>query len=447
MTTKTEPQTNDTPARHIGNDPIPGPRPTGREQAWKNTCTQVRLFWRKSLGTSEGYDLFLGRNWVHFPGPEWRIEEALNPPLTQEAERRKVNWDIEWNAPGGRASLISLEDKGMEPISNVTTNALKNAADRKKAKDAADAKDTQPKTSEWEDHDPARFKLFFAWYNGECELRQLTDETAKNEIRRRAAQIAAGVDSFKDLPDNVTWEQLKAIVFEILKVEYTRKPTKEAWLDWLRSRGYSADYALPILSSAQQKAGGKPVDRFSDYNGELSDAERDIAAFQAERRDPPSKPQNGHSQETEHRSTDVSETTKSERSSGTNPGSSDATSIKGEIREQYTILISGQEYLKAMGRVVLWKHDHPDWTLETESVSLAPDFAVFKASIKNGEGRTVSTGHGFCTPDLAKKVSGRFVEKAETAAISRALALAGYGTDDSLDDSDYLSDSPIAKAA
>lgn len=109
-------QTNDTPARHMSDDPIPGSVPAkleGRNQVAHNTCTQVRLFWRKSLGYADGYDLFLGKAWVHFPGPEWRIEEVLNPPLANEAERREVNWDIEWNAPGGRASLINLEDKGV----------------------------------------------------------------------------------------------------------------------------------------------------------------------------------------------------------------------------------------------------------------------------------------------------------------------------------------------
>lgn len=119
---------------------------------------------------------------------------------------------------------------------------------------------------------------------------------------------------------------------------------------------------------------------------------------------------------------------------------------KAEFRKERMIAVgtSKPNYLKAGDRVVLFRADHPDWTIETEAIQCLPDFAVFKASIKDASGRRVATAHGFCTPDLAKKVSGRFIEKAETAAIARALALAGYGSDDTLDDSDYLSDSPVA---
>lgn len=120
---------------------------------------------------------------------------------------------------------------------------------------------------------------------------------------------------------------------------------------------------------------------------------------------------------------------------------------KAEFRKQRTIKIQGRDYLKAGDRIVMFRSDHPDWALETEAVQLLPDFAVFKAFIKDGSGKLLATAHGFCTPDLAQKVSGRFVEKAETAAIARALAFVGYGTDDTLDDSDYLSDSPIERKA
>lgn len=120
---------------------------------------------------------------------------------------------------------------------------------------------------------------------------------------------------------------------------------------------------------------------------------------------------------------------------------------KSEFRKQRTIKVQGRDYLKAGDRVIMFRSDHPDWTLETDAVQLLPDFAVFKAFIKDNTGKLLATAHGFCTPDLAQKVSGRFVEKAETAAIARALALVGYGTDDTLDDSDYISDSPIERKA
>jgi hypothetical protein len=120
---------------------------------------------------------------------------------------------------------------------------------------------------------------------------------------------------------------------------------------------------------------------------------------------------------------------------------------KAQFRKQRTIKIQGQNYLKAGDRVVMFRADHPGWAVETEAVQLSPEFAVFKATVKDDTGKLLATAHGFCTPALSQKVSGRFVEKAETAAVARVLAFVGYGTDDSLDDSDYLSDSPVKAIA
>jgi hypothetical protein len=69
-----------------------------------------------------------------------------------------------------------------------------------------------------------------------------------------------------------------------------------------------------------------------------------------------------------------------------------------------------------------------------------------RASIHAADGVLLATGYG--TSPMAGKGSyaGRGLEKAETAAIGRALAHAGFGTlyalDDD-DDADHLADSPI----
>jgi len=188
----------------------------------------------------------------------------------------------------------------------------------------------------------------------------------------------------------------------------------------------------------REVAGGK----LHDYAGTANDLIKKLKQYCGE----------NYSVETAVKKADISNETHTNSNDDVSPHQSpkkpviveNSTPDKKTIRKENTIKISGQNYLKAQGRVTMWKNDHPDWTLETDAVSISPEFAVFKASIKNAEGRVVSTGHGMCTPQLATKVSGRFVEKAETAAIARALALAGYGTDDTLDDSDYLSDSPRA---
>jgi hypothetical protein len=59
-------------------------------------------------------------------------------------------------------------------------------------------------------------------------------------------------------------------------------------------------------------------------------------------------------------------------------------------------------------------------------------------------GVVLATGYARSTVAGTKHLGGRFLEKGETAAVGRALAMAGFGTDDTLDDVDFLADSPVA---
>src|SRR5580700_9306571 len=83
-------------------------------------------------------------------------------------------------------------------------------------------------------------------------------------------------------------------------------------------------------------------------------------------------------------------------------------------------------YLPVYARLMWFRQDHPDWGIETEPFAIDPErqYAIFRAKIFNSEGRLMAIGtkredvQGF--PD--------YIEKAETGAIGRALALCGYGT-------------------
>lgn len=121
------------------------------------------------------------------------------------------------------------------------------------------------------------------------------------------------------------------------------------------------------------------------------------------------------------------------------------------IRAKYTKkLQGGKEYLEVAGRVLLFRIDHPagsGWGIETELLHADDKGAVFKARIVNN-GITVSTGHARATFEKSNNFGGRIFEKAETAALGRALANAGYGTDD-VDETEepaHLADSPRSAA-
>jgi hypothetical protein len=108
--------------------------------------------------------------------------------------------------------------------------------------------------------------------------------------------------------------------------------------------------------------------------------------------------------------------------------------------------LRGKDYLEVKYRLVWFREDHPDWSIETEFVATTDKSACAKASVRDSAGRVIATSHKFENergfPD--------FLEKAETGAIGRALALIGYGTQfcaDELDEGERIVDAPVASRA
>lgn len=108
---------------------------------------------------------------------------------------------------------------------------------------------------------------------------------------------------------------------------------------------------------------------------------------------------------------------------------------------QHLIDIKGKKYLQVAHRLVWFREEHPDWCIETELVERGDGWAIFKAYIKDNEGRLLATG----TKVETKSGFPDFLEKAETGAIGRALAIAGYGTQfaPEFDEGERLADAPM----
>jgi len=104
--------------------------------------------------------------------------------------------------------------------------------------------------------------------------------------------------------------------------------------------------------------------------------------------------------------------------------------------------IQGKDYLEVKWRIVWFRDDHPKGGIITELAQSEP--MLMKASILDGEGNVLGTGYG--SPKMQGVSKSRPVEGAETAAIGRALAHAGYGTQfTGEDEEDHLADSPVEK--
>lgn len=104
--------------------------------------------------------------------------------------------------------------------------------------------------------------------------------------------------------------------------------------------------------------------------------------------------------------------------------------------------LKGKDYLQVAWRLVWFREDHPAWSLETAIIEMDDKHAIFKATICDETGVQKSAGHG----SESARDFGDFLEKAETKAVGRALAMLGYGTQfaaDELDEGSRIVDSPI----
>jgi len=112
----------------------------------------------------------------------------------------------------------------------------------------------------------------------------------------------------------------------------------------------------------------------------------------------------------------------------------------GQVRFEKT----ETDYLPVAARIAWFRREHPFWSIITEIEQLADKAIVMKATIKDMLGTVIATARkketeiGF--PD--------YIEKAETGAVGRALAMCGYGTLQApeFDEQERLADSPIEKA-
>jgi len=103
--------------------------------------------------------------------------------------------------------------------------------------------------------------------------------------------------------------------------------------------------------------------------------------------------------------------------------------------------IKGKDYLQVAHRLVWFREEKPDWSIGTDYLVLEQDRSVARALIKDQSGRLMATAH----KSEDSKGFADHMEKAETGAIGRALAMVGFGTQfaPELDEGERLADSPV----
>jgi len=97
-------------------------------------------------------------------------------------------------------------------------------------------------------------------------------------------------------------------------------------------------------------------------------------------------------------------------------------------------------YLVVPQRVVWFREEKPDWSIHTDFIELDAEHAIARAIVKDEQGTIRATAH----KSESRLDFPDFLEKSETSAIGRALALCGYGTAfaPELEENERLADAP-----
>ena len=103
-----------------------------------------------------------------------------------------------------------------------------------------------------------------------------------------------------------------------------------------------------------------------------------------------------------------------------------------------TVNIKGKNYVMVKDRVKRFRQMIPGGRIETKLLHCDDESCTFVATVYDGEGNILATGHAneVKTSSIINKTS--YIENCETGAIGRALGLAGIGIDDSFGSADEV---------
>lgn len=102
-----------------------------------------------------------------------------------------------------------------------------------------------------------------------------------------------------------------------------------------------------------------------------------------------------------------------------------------------TISIKGKDYVPVNQRILGFRKLYPDGSITTEIIDDDGERCVVKATVANGDGNVLGTGHAF-EVKAGRINQTSYLENCETSAVGRALGFVGIGATESIASADEV---------
>lgn len=94
--------------------------------------------------------------------------------------------------------------------------------------------------------------------------------------------------------------------------------------------------------------------------------------------------------------------------------------------------IKGKDYNTVNQRVLAFRELFPEGSIQTEILSHENDTVLMKATVFDGVGRIIATGHASEEKELTYINKTSYIENCETSAVGRALGFIGIGATEAI---------------
>lgn len=103
-----------------------------------------------------------------------------------------------------------------------------------------------------------------------------------------------------------------------------------------------------------------------------------------------------------------------------------------ERTDKRTGKVTKKDYAEVNQRIKAFRMVYPQGSITTEMLSNADGVCVFRAVVRDEQGRMLSTGTAYEKESSSFINQTSYIENCETSAVGRALGMAGFGIDTSV---------------